>query len=143
MNSTLAASIYAPGHHDVASQFDVSTTSALLPLSLYNLGLAFGPVVGTPLSETFGRKMVYVSTMPIFALFIVGSGFSHNIEGLSICRFFAGVFGSPGISFAAATISDFSAPAFRALPMAIYYSMPFLGSVTGYVSSACKVASTA
>lgn len=104
---------------------------ALLPLSLYNLGLAFGPVIGAPLSETFGRKVVYASTMPIFGLFILGSGFSNGIAPLSICRFLAGVFGSPGISFAAATISDFSAPASRALPMALYYSMPWIGSVLG------------
>jgi len=106
----------------------VSTTVALLPLALYNLGLAFGPIVGAPLSETFGRKVVYQSTTPIFALFLVGSGFARGIVSLTICRFFAGLFGSPGISFAAATISDMVPLLERAPYMAVYYSMPWLGS---------------
>lgn len=41
--STMAASIYSPGHDDVVREFGVSTTVALLPLSFYNLGMAAGP----------------------------------------------------------------------------------------------------
>ena len=105
----------------------------MLPLALYNLGLAFGPIVGAPLSETFGRRIVYQTMTPIFALFMLGSGLSNNIASLTICRFFAGVFGSPGISFAAATIGDIIPLPRRAPYMAIYYSMPFLGSLSAYV----------
>ena len=95
--------------------------------------MAFGPIVSSPLSETFGRKAVYLTTTPIFALFILGSGFSQNIGALTVCRFFAGVFGSPGVSLAAATIADISAPVDRATPLAVYYAIPFIGSLLGSV----------
>lgn len=44
--TTFAASIYSAGMSEVAITFDVSEEVAILPLSLYNLGLAFGPLIG-------------------------------------------------------------------------------------------------
>jgi MFS transporter, DHA1 family, multidrug resistance protein len=129
--STLAASIYAPGHLHVARQFSVSTTVALLPLSFYNLGMAIGPILNSPLSETLGRKKVYLVTTPTYAFFALGSGFANGIASLTICRFFAGVFASPGVSIASATISDMTESKQRAVPMAFYYCTPFVGSLLG------------
>jgi DHA1 family multidrug resistance protein-like MFS transporter len=129
--STFATSIYAPGHDDVAHEFSVSLTSALLPLSCYALGMGFGPMIASPMSETLGRKAVYLTTVPLFAIFILGSGFSTNIHGLCACRFFAGLFGAPGVSIASATIADITPPDKRGMPLAIYYSVPFLGSLLG------------
>lgn len=115
-------------------EFGVSTTVALLPLSFYNLGMAFGPVISSPLSETLGRKAVYLLTTPIFALFTLGSGLAQSLPALTICRFFAGMFASPGVSLASATISDMAAPVDRGIPLAVYYTIPFVGSLLGSVT---------
>lgn len=129
--STLAASIYASGHEDVAREFNVSATLALLPLSFYNLGMAFGPMIASPMSETFGRKAVYLTTTPLFALFTLGSGFSQDLASLTVCRFFAGFFGAPAVSIASATIADTTIPSKRGAPLAAYYTIPFVGSLLG------------
>jgi DHA1 family multidrug resistance protein-like MFS transporter len=129
----LAASIYSPAHDAISAEFGVSTTVALLPLSFYNLGMAFGPVISSPLSETFGRKAVYLLTTPTFAFFTLGSGLSQSLAALITCRFFAGMFASPGVSLASATISDMAAPLDRGLPLAVYYTIPFVGSLLGFV----------
>lgn len=131
--STLAASIYAPGREDVAKDFGVSTTVSLLPLSFYNLGMALGPIIASPMSETLGRKTVYLITTPTFAIFSLSAGFTQSIEALTICRFFAGVFGAPGVSIASATISDIFPPKQRAIPISFYYHVPFVGSLLGSV----------
>ncbi|KAF2011060.1 bicyclomycin resistance protein [Aaosphaeria arxii CBS 175.79] len=131
--STIATSMYSPGHQDVAREFGVSETMAMLPLSFYALGLAFGPMLGSPMSETFGRKIVYLSTIPAFAMFILGSGLSKSIASLCVCRFFAGFFAAPGVSIATATIADTVAPDGRGVPLAIYFTMPFVGSLLGPV----------
>ncbi|KAI9665965.1 MAG: hypothetical protein M1821_003900 [Bathelium mastoideum] len=109
----------------------VSQIVALLPLSFYNLGMAFGPVISSPLSETFGRKVVYLATIPTSALFTLGAGFSQSISSLIVCRFFAGAFGAPGVSIASATITDIYAPVNRAIPLTLYYAIPFIGSLSG------------
>jgi len=129
--STLGGSIYAPAHDEVSRSFNVSDEIAILPLSLYNAGLAFGPLIGAPLCETLGRKVVFLVTTPLFALFILGSGLSQSTASLITCRFFAGVFASPAISNASATIVDYTAGRYRAVSLAFYYSIPFFGAVVG------------
>ncbi|KAH7052269.1 major facilitator superfamily domain-containing protein [Macrophomina phaseolina] len=129
--TTLASSIYTPGRSEVQVEFGVSTTVAILPFSFYTLGLAFGPLIASPCSENFGRRAVYFVCTPIFGLFILGSGFSKSIASLTVCRFFAGCFGSPALSVGNATLSDIWAPHERAIPMAILVCAPFLGPTLG------------
>ncbi|KAM5347714.1 hypothetical protein ACJ41O_007538 [Fusarium nematophilum] len=126
--SSFAGAIYAPAQEDVMGEFHLGPHEAVLPLSLYNLGLAFGPLVGAPLSETYGRKTVFVATTPIFVLFMLGSGFAGSITSLVVCRFFAGMFASPNINNASATIMDFTSSQYRGASLGIYYSLPSLGA---------------
>lgn len=53
---TFGSSVYTPGYPEVMEKFNVSSTVALLGLSLYVLGLGFGPVLAAPISETKGRR---------------------------------------------------------------------------------------
>ncbi|KAF4543072.1 Sugar transporter [Lasiodiplodia theobromae] len=129
--TTLASSIYTPGRSEVQAEFGVSSTVAILPFSFYTLGLAFGPLIASPCSENFGRRAVYFVCTPIFALFTLGAGFSQSIASLTVCRFFAGCFGSPALSVGNATLSDVWAPHERAIPMAIIVCAPFLGPTLG------------
>lgn len=129
--STFAASVYSPGALDVAKQFNVSEEVALLPLSLYTVGLALGPLLGSPLCETLGRKIVYLITSPLFAFFTLGAGFSSNVTSLTICRFFAGVFAAPAVGNASATIIDHIAGRYRTVIMSFYFSIPIVGASCG------------
>lgn len=117
---TLASSIYTPGTESVQQELSVSAEVALLPYVLYVLGLAFGPMISAPCSEEFGRRTVYMLAMGPFVLFTLGAGFSQSIAALCICRFFVGVFGSPGLSIGSATLSDLWAPGEIAPYMAVY-----------------------
>lgn len=127
--STLAAAIYSPSIPNIVNTFNVSEEVAILPLSLYNVGMAFGPLIGAPLSETAGRKVVFLVTTPIFALFVLGAGFSNSIASLIVCRFFAGAFAAPAISNASATIVDYTLGKARGVSLAIYYAIPTCGAV--------------
>ncbi|KAI9371071.1 major facilitator superfamily domain-containing protein [Aspergillus egyptiacus] len=129
--TTVNASMYSSGHEQVQAEFNVSRTVSLLPLSAYSLGLAFGPMISSPLSETFGRKFVYLLTLPLMDLFTIGVGASQGIASLVLCRFIAGVFAAPGVSVAAATITDYTPPSQRAIPLSIYYAVPTIGSSMG------------
>lgn len=123
--------IYAPAQDDVAASLHCSSEVAVLPLALYNLGLAFGPLVGAPLSEMYGRKAVFLITTPIFTIFVLGAGFSNSIVSLTICRFFAGMFASPVISNASATILDTTVGAYRGVSLGAYYTVPAAAAVLG------------
>lgn len=112
-------------------EFSVSSTVALLPLSLYILGLAFGPVLAAPTSETYGRRGVLLVSPPIFALFILGAGLSKNIASLTICRFLAGLFGSPSLSVGAGMMADLWTPRSRFYASTIQALFGFLGPSLG------------
>jgi multidrug resistance protein len=114
-------------------QFEVSSTVALLGLSLYVLGLGFGPVPAAPISETLGRRSVYMSSLPLAALFTLGAGFSKTFVSLAACRFFAGFFGSPTLAVGAGTNVDIWAPEHRAAATAFFLLAPFAGPALGPV----------
>ena len=77
-----------------------------MPLFSFTLALGFGPALGAPISETFGRVVVYKVATPIAMLFTLGAGFSQTITQLIITRFFAGLFGSPVLAVGAGTNAD-------------------------------------
>lgn len=112
-------------------QFGVDATVALLPLSFYVLALGLGPVLGAPISETYGRRTVYLISPPLGAIFTVGAGFAPNLAALIILRFFAGMFFSPALAIGAGTISDTCPPSERALGSTLYILSPFLGPALG------------
>jgi len=112
-------------------EFHVSQTAALVGLSLYTVGLAFGPMLAAPLSETHGRLIVYRISLPLFMLFTLGSGFAKSFATLLVCRFLAGTTGSPILAVGAGTNADLFPPQARALATCAFLMAPFLGPSLG------------
>lgn len=108
-------------------RFNVSSTVAILGLSLYLLGIAFAPVITPHLSERFGRSPVYRVSLPLFGLFILGAGLSKNFAGVAICRFLAGFFGGPCLVLIEGTFADVW-PAHATIS---YYAVLSLASYVG------------
>jgi MFS family permease len=129
--STLASSIITPGLSDIRAEFNVSAEVALLPFVLYTLGMSIGPLIAGPLSESYGRRNIYIIATPIFALFLLGAGFSQSIASLTVCRFLAGAISAPGLTSGGATLSDIWRKEQRAVPWTGYVTTPFLGPSVG------------
>jgi MFS family permease len=98
LHSTVGVSSFAPAIDNLAEDFHVSNVVATLPLTLYVMGQALGPCLAAPLSETYGRKGVFLLTTPFGLIFALGAGFSQKIATICILRFFAGLFASPSLS---------------------------------------------
>lgn len=107
--------------------FNVSPTVALLPLALYVFALAFGPVLGGPLSETAGRLPIYRILFPLGAVFTLGAGFCDNFTALCILRFASGFCYAPALAVGSGCVIDVFLPKSRGPVMAVYILMPFLG----------------
>jgi MFS family permease len=82
-------------------EFNVAREVAVLPLSLYTLGFTVGPIIAAPLSELYGRRSVYWTTLPLLLAFTAISGSANNIAVLIIFRFLAGVGGSGSLAVGA------------------------------------------
>ena len=82
-------------------RFNVGREVAVLPLSLYTLGFTIGPVIAAPLSELYGRRSIYWTTMPLLLIFTAIAASSNNIATLISFRFLAGFGGSGALAVGA------------------------------------------
>ncbi|MCJ1403121.1 hypothetical protein MMC11_006344 [Xylographa trunciseda] len=129
---TFGTSVYSAGLDQVMEQFNISQTVAILGISLYSEGIGFGPMIGAPISEAFGRKAVYLITMPISILFMMGSGLAQNTRTLLVCRFLSSTFGAPAVAVGAGTISDiWELQHGGGLATVLFILAPFVGSSLG------------
>jgi len=113
-------------------EFNISREIALLPLSLYTLGFTAGPVISAPLSELYGRRIIYLVSMVLLLTFTAIAGASNSIAMLTIFRFLAGLGGSGALAVGAGTISDLWDMQSEGGKASLFYVMaPFLGPALG------------
>jgi len=84
------------------------------------LGFAFGPIVLAPISEMFGRLIVYNVSNVLFLCFTVGCALSTSWNMLIGFRFLAGCLGVAPITLGGGTIADLMAVEQRGAAMAIW-----------------------
>lgn len=130
---SLGSSLFVSGVFDLQQEMGVSRELCVSGLTFYLVGLAFGPAIAAPISETFGRAIVYITGFPLSMLFVMGVGLSKKIYQVLVCRFFAGLLASPALAIAGGTINDVWAIEDRGFAMACFCLAPFLGPVLGPV----------
>jgi len=93
--------------------------------------LGVGPLIIAPMSETFGRKSLYLTCFGIFTLLQIPTALSKSLPLLITLRTFAGFFGSVGIANGGGTISDMYDASERAGIFGWYLLGPLLGPTLG------------
>ncbi|KAH9475001.1 Polyamine transporter 3 [Psilocybe cubensis] len=115
----------------VSSTFHVSREVSILSISLFIEGLGLGPLVFGPLSEVYGRNLVYRVSYVLTFAFTFPVAFAPNIAIYLIFRFIGGFCGSAFLSVAGGSVSDLFDDKTVATPMAFYTMFPFIGPVLG------------
>ncbi|KAI8961163.1 major facilitator superfamily domain-containing protein [Daldinia sp. FL1419] len=127
--------IFAPGVPQVVAEFhSTSLEIAAFVVSVYVLGFAAGPMLFAPLSEIYGRVILYHIGNLGFVAFQVGCALSPTLNALIVFRFFAGVFGSVAITNGGGTIADMVTQEKRGAAMAVFSIGPLLGPIVGPVA---------
>jgi hypothetical protein len=88
------SSAYSGGAKEVITEFGCAQIIFTLGISLFVLGFAIGPLIWAPMSELFGRQVLYIGTYGMLTAFNAGAAGAKNIESLIILRLFAGGLGS-------------------------------------------------
>ncbi|MCJ1308638.1 hypothetical protein MMC25_002291 [Agyrium rufum] len=130
---SFAASGFSPASKAFAKDFAVSSEVATLGLSLYVLGLAFGPMSLAPLSEYFGRSSIYIFSYGLFLLFLVGTALVKNLGGFLVLRFLSGLFSSVTIANFGGTIADLWPHDETGIVMSVFLWAATVGSPLGYL----------
>ncbi|KAF1996613.1 MFS general substrate transporter [Amniculicola lignicola CBS 123094] len=97
---------YTSALPQVIATFDVSMNRAIAGFSLYLFGIFFAPIYTPHLSERHGRSIIYLVSIFICGLFLLGAGVSKSFASLAVCRFFAGLAGGPCLVLIEGTFAD-------------------------------------
>ena len=100
-------------------------------LALYVAGFAVGPMLWAPLSELYGRRIIFLISYAGYVAFNGGVIGCQNVWSLAIVRFFAGLSGSSVLTNSGGTISDLFTAKQRGVGIAIFAFAPFAGPSVG------------
>nr|POE62394.1 putative transporter spbpb2b2.16c [Quercus suber] len=129
--SPLASSMFTPGIEQIADGLHTTKKSVVACTTGFVIMLGIGPLILAPLSETFGRRKLYLVCFTVFTLLQIPSALSPNIATLIVMRTLSGFFGSVGIANGGGTISDMFEPKDRAGVFGYYLLGPLLGPLFG------------
>jgi MFS family permease len=65
--------------HGIENSFHVGREVAILSISLYVMGLGVGPLFAGPISELYGRNIVYRVSFALFFVFSFPVAFAPDI----------------------------------------------------------------
>lgn len=126
--------MFAPGVPEVMSEFDSTNIElASFVVSIYVLGYAFGPLIIAPLSELYGRLVIYHTCNVLFVIFTIACALATNLNMLIGFRFLEGTFGSAPLTIGGGTIADMIVQQKRGAVMSVWAMGPLMGPVIGPV----------
>ncbi|EHK22045.1 uncharacterized protein TRIVIDRAFT_53178 [Trichoderma virens Gv29-8] len=128
---TLTSSAYSGSANEILAQFHCSSELFALGISLYVLGFAIGPALWAPLSELYGRKILFITTHTGMVAFVAASAGASSITQLLVFRFLTGMFGASPLTNSGGVIADMFPAAQRGLAMIFFCTAPFMGPVLG------------
>lgn len=94
----------------------------------------FGPLLLAPLSEVYGRRIVFSGANWFFVVWQIGCALANNIETLIVCRLFAGIGGSGCLTLGAGVIADMFPREQRGMATSIWAMGPLIGPVVGPIA---------
>ena len=129
--SNLAATMFAPGAAELVQDFHITDkTVASFTVSIYILGFAFGPLFIAPLSELYGRLILYHICNIIYLGMTIGCALSTNTAMFFVFRFICGCAASAPMTIGGGTVADVIPQDKRGKAMAIFACGPLLGPVS-------------
>lgn len=112
-------------------EFGTTTLISTVGLSTFALGIGLGPLVTGPLSESYGRRPIYLVAWSLFIIWTIPSAVATNIETMIITRFFNGFTGGTFLSVAGGTVGDMFSRDEMQKPMALVSLAPLVGPSLG------------
>ena len=98
--------IFIPAIPIIAEGLSTTTNQVSVSISAIFLGNAIGTLIHGPVADRFGRKIVILWVLGIYALAAIAGAFSPNVETLIVLRFVQGLALAGGRVLSAAVARD-------------------------------------
>ncbi|KAJ1648972.1 hypothetical protein IWQ61_009797, partial [Dispira simplex] len=117
-------------------QEEMNTTSAMIKLtvSLYLVGMAVAPIVWGTVSDTSGRRPVYIVSFIIYIGACIGNAMANSIELLLAMRLIQSLGSSSVMAVGAGSICDIYEAKQRGRALGLFYLGALLGPVIGPIA---------
>ncbi|KAK4049005.1 hypothetical protein OIV83_004366 [Microbotryomycetes sp. JL201] len=141
LNATFASSAPSNLIPSIIAHFNVSQEVGILLISIFVAGYCLGPLLWGPLSERYGRRLVFLVSWLPYLGFQVGAALSKNIGSIIVFRFLGGTFAAAPLTNSGGVIADLWDADRRGDALAIFALMPFAGPaiapiISGYLEFA-------
>ena len=91
-NVTVSSSLPSGAINSINAAFNVTDQrQTALPVAVFLIGYVFGPILFSPISEHFGRKMCFVLSFAIYTAFTLACALAPNWPALLLFRTFVGI----------------------------------------------------
>lgn len=127
----MTSSIIAPAVDYIAETFNTTNNITLGAQSGFVCMLGIGPLFFAPMSETFGRRTLFLINLTLFTLLQIPTALAPSIEWFIVLRTLGGLCGSVGVANGGGTISDMFETHERATVLGFYLLGPLLGPSLG------------
>lgn len=128
---TFSSSIFSVAIAPVAEEYNISTVTSTLGVSLFLLGFVFGPIIFGPMSEAYGRRIPLLAGYAVFAIFQIPVAVARNVETIMLCRFLGGFAASSPLATVGGLLADMWDPIPRAYAISAFAAGGFCGPVAG------------
>ncbi|OAQ59707.1 fluconazole resistance protein [Pochonia chlamydosporia 170] len=130
--SPFASSILAPALGSLEKEYhETDITKGSMPVSIFVLGYAVGPLFLSPLSEIYGRNVILISANAFFCVWLIGCALAPSLDLLIFFRFMCGIGGSACTTIGGALIADMFPVSERGRAMTIWMLGPMFGPTLG------------
>ena len=103
----MLTTIFAPGAGSLAKEFGIASPIIVsLTVSVYLLGFAFGPLFLAPLSEIYGRRIIYHISNAVYLGAVAGCAWSTDVAMFMVFRFASGCASSAPMTIGGGSIAD-------------------------------------
>ncbi|KAK6356648.1 hypothetical protein TWF718_000988 [Orbilia javanica] len=131
--SPFSSTVYLPALLPVQQELGITTTQVNLSLTTYLIFQAIAPTLSGELSDTLGRRPVYILTFVIYVAACAGLAVQKSLAALLILRMLQSSGSSGTVAIAFGTLADFTTPAERGTYMGFMNSFPLSSPALGPV----------
>ncbi|KAJ4322591.1 hypothetical protein N0V84_004727 [Fusarium piperis] len=129
-----ASSILAPTIEYIAETYhETDLTRSSMPVSIFLLGYAVGPLFLSPLSEIYGRHVIITGSNAFFCVWLIGCALAPSLDTLAFFRFMCGLGGSASQTVGGAIVADLFPVSERGKAMTIWMLGTMIGPSTAPV----------
>lgn len=133
LNSAIASSLPGGAVFYTADYFHITNQQEFaLPISVFLIGYVFGPLIFSPLSEMYGRRIIMIITFAGYTAFTLGCAMAPTWPALLVFRFLVGLCAAAPYTLGGGICADlYSNAAHRGLAIMVLMIVLNVGPASG------------